>query len=200
MSATTNRMAPAAAHAPQLLAELKLAHRIIAAMLGAMTSQQKARVHAELDAAGVCGEGMTRANERLAVIEVATAAASSPAPRAATGPDHQPPAAPEREISVLEDRFEQFPESLMAAHAGAAPLMQDLNKMATICAGLGAVLRIVASNVVLQDNFVPNDPDAAVPLSQAAVCNLTSMAAAMCEQLNENVVERADWYKSKVAA
>lgn len=62
-----------AAHAPALLAELKLADRIIGAMLNAMTTQQKAKVHQQLDAAGVSGEGMTRANERLAVIEAATA-------------------------------------------------------------------------------------------------------------------------------
>ena len=36
-----------------------------------MTSQQKAKVHQQLDAAGVFGEGMTRANERRAVIEAA---------------------------------------------------------------------------------------------------------------------------------
>lgn len=67
-------MSAAAIHAgaaPALLAELKQAHGIIGAMLNAMTMQQKAKVHEQLDRAGVAGEGMTRANERLAVIVAA---------------------------------------------------------------------------------------------------------------------------------
>lgn len=56
---------------PRLLVELHHADRIILAMLATMTIQQKAKVHAELEAAGISGEGMTRANERLAVIEAA---------------------------------------------------------------------------------------------------------------------------------
>jgi len=63
--------------APALLAELKHAHAIIKAMLNAMTPQQKAKVHEQLDKAGVSGDGMTRANERLAVIESAEAQAGA---------------------------------------------------------------------------------------------------------------------------
>jgi hypothetical protein len=55
--------------APALLAELHYADHIIKAMLNAMTGQQKAKVHKQLAAAGVSGDGMTRANERLSVIE-----------------------------------------------------------------------------------------------------------------------------------
>lgn len=102
--------------------------------------------------------------------------------------------------SVFEDRFEQFTDRLMAAHVGAAPLMRDLNRVATISAGLGTVLRIVAGNVVAQDNFNPDDPDSAPPLSQGAVCNLVAMAAAVCEQMNDSVCDRADWYKEQVPA
>lgn len=82
MSAATSQ--PGASHAPQLLAELRHAHHIIKAMLNAMTLQQKARVHEQLDKAGVSGEGMTRANERLAVIEAAAAQASTAAPVSAS--------------------------------------------------------------------------------------------------------------------
>ncbi|SFU93992.1 hypothetical protein [Pseudoduganella namucuonensis] len=64
-----------AATAPALLTELQHAHAIIKTMLGALTIQQKSKVHEQLAAAGVSGEGMTRANERLAVIEAATAQA-----------------------------------------------------------------------------------------------------------------------------
>lgn len=64
-----------------ILAELRHADHIIGAMLNVMTLRQKAKVHEQLSKAGVSGEGMTRANERGAVIEAATAAAS---PAAAT--------------------------------------------------------------------------------------------------------------------
>jgi hypothetical protein len=54
-----------------LLSELRQAETIIKAMLNALTVQQKAKVHAQLDAAGVSGESMTRVNERRAAIEAA---------------------------------------------------------------------------------------------------------------------------------
>jgi hypothetical protein len=57
-----------------LLLELKNSDRIIIAMLNAMTTAQKSKVHARLDAAGVSGEGMTRHHERRAVIDAAEAA------------------------------------------------------------------------------------------------------------------------------
>ncbi len=57
--------------AAAILAELHHADHIIKVMLNAMTGTQKAKVHEQLAAAGVSGEGMTRANERLAVIEAA---------------------------------------------------------------------------------------------------------------------------------
>lgn len=56
-----------------LLSELQRADTIIKVMLNALTAEQKAKVHAQLDAAGVSGEGMVRANERRAVIEAASA-------------------------------------------------------------------------------------------------------------------------------
>ena len=67
-----------------ILAELRHADHIIGAMLNVMTARQKAKVHEQLVKAGVSGEGMTRANERGAIIEAATAAASP----AAAAPIH----------------------------------------------------------------------------------------------------------------
>lgn len=112
---------------------------------------------------------------------------------AGTGAD-----APAQAASCFEERFEYFSDELQRAHGRAAPLMRELNRVATITAGLGVVLRIVAGNVVAQDNFAPGDPPETAPLSPAAVCSLTAMAAAMCEQLNDNVAMRADWLKSQV--
>lgn len=60
--------------APQLLAELRHADHIIKAMLNAMTAQQQARVGAQLEAAGVAGDGITRHHERAAAIAAATVA------------------------------------------------------------------------------------------------------------------------------
>jgi hypothetical protein len=56
-----------------LLAELHHADYIIKTMLRAMTVQQQVRVGAELEAAGVAGDGITRHHERAAVIAAATA-------------------------------------------------------------------------------------------------------------------------------
>ncbi|RJF99058.1 hypothetical protein [Noviherbaspirillum saxi] len=52
------------AAAPDLLAELLAAEKIILAMLNVMTLEQKAQVHAKLDKDGVANEGMTRYHER----------------------------------------------------------------------------------------------------------------------------------------
>jgi hypothetical protein len=67
--------------AQRLLSELQHADTIIMVMLGAMTVQQKIKVGAQLEAAGVAGEGMTRHHERRAVIEAANAVASAPPAR-----------------------------------------------------------------------------------------------------------------------
>jgi hypothetical protein len=61
--------------AQRLLSELQHADTIIKAMLSAMTVQQKVKVGAQLEAAGVAGEGMTRHHERRAAIDAAIAAA-----------------------------------------------------------------------------------------------------------------------------
>lgn len=82
MPGTTTPSAAARTPSPitNLLAELHHADHIIKTMLRAMSVQQQARVGAQLEAAGVAGEGMTRHHERAAVIAAATAA-----PAGATG-------------------------------------------------------------------------------------------------------------------
>ncbi len=61
-----------------LLSELKKAEQIIPAMLATMSAAQKLKLAAQLDAAGISGEGMTRHHERRAVIEAAAAAMAAP--------------------------------------------------------------------------------------------------------------------------
>jgi hypothetical protein len=62
-----------------LLQELKNSEQIIIAMLNAMTTAQKSKVHAQLEADGVSVEGMTRHHERRAAIAAAEAALAQPA-------------------------------------------------------------------------------------------------------------------------
>jgi hypothetical protein len=52
-----------------LINELGKADIIINAMLNAMTLKQKIKVAAQLETSGVSPDGMTRANERRAVLE-----------------------------------------------------------------------------------------------------------------------------------
>ena len=66
-----------AAATPALLAELHHADHIIKVMLRAMTVQQQARVGAQLEAAGVAGDGISRHHKRAAVIAAATTAPGS---------------------------------------------------------------------------------------------------------------------------
>ncbi|MDR3386906.1 MAG: hypothetical protein P4L92_07620 [Rudaea sp.] len=54
--------------APELLAELRAAHRIIRNALNLMTTDQKMQWSDANDHDGVHGEGVTRAHERAAVI------------------------------------------------------------------------------------------------------------------------------------
>jgi hypothetical protein len=62
-----------------LLLELQHADQIIITMLNAMTTAQKSKVHAKLEADGVSGEGMTRHHERRAAIVAAETAPAQPA-------------------------------------------------------------------------------------------------------------------------
>lgn len=57
------------AAAPDLLAELELAHQVIRNALAVMTIGQKLELGKRNAAAGCDGEGITRANEREAVIK-----------------------------------------------------------------------------------------------------------------------------------
>lgn len=62
------RDAPLIAAAPELLAELQAAHRIIQNALNIMSTTQKTKWAARNFADGVTGEGDTRAHERMAAI------------------------------------------------------------------------------------------------------------------------------------
>jgi len=108
-------------------------------------------------------------------------------------------------VSPLEQDYAPFyGETIEAAYKlekggpRAAWLMGDMNRMHQVVAGLGIVLRIVAGNSVLEDQFDPSTPGSAPPLSRGAVGMLTAMAAAMCEEMCEGVERRANDYNSEV--
>jgi hypothetical protein len=104
---------------PALLSELQKAEQIILAMLNAMTSAQKSKVHARLDAAGVSGEGMTRHHERRAVLDAAEAM-SAPAP-SETPPTLTP--AELRFVTVLRSMDHESGRYVMAIAARMAEKM-----------------------------------------------------------------------------
>ena len=153
MSAALDRGAPGAAHAAQVLAELHHADHIINVMLNAMTLQQKERVHQQLDAAGVCGEGMARADERRAVLEDAQAgaqvASASSAPGRARLADIE---AQEHDISaqgrdiaiLLQAVFDQLDSTKQAPPPAAAVI----NCFATCALRNAMLMREAAENIL----------------------------------------------------
>jgi len=141
--------------APELLAELKHAHAIIKAMLNAMTIQQKSKVHEQLDKAGVSGEGMTRANERLAVIEAADAQAGA-VPASASSPatnarllDIEAQAvdigAQGQDIEIL---LQALFEKLDDIDGGGALALAAINCFATCAARNASLMREAAADIV----------------------------------------------------
>jgi predicted anti-sigma-YlaC factor YlaD len=73
-SASTQSTSSHTGTAASLLSELSKADRIIAVMRTSMTPEQILQAAAKLEAEGVSPEGMTRRQERRAVIDAAIAA------------------------------------------------------------------------------------------------------------------------------
>lgn len=96
--------------------------------------------------------------------------------------------------SVLEDKFPIFPEDSGAGNRKTKMLIDDMNRIQVICAGLGAVMRIVGGNSVLQANFDPST-DSEPPLSQTAIDSLTNMAAELLEGISNDIMRRANSFE-----
>lgn len=99
-----------------------------------------------------------------------------------------------RTVPMLEQECGIFFDETIAAANDAGRLMQDLNRAHQILSGLGVVLRIVASNGALRDEYEPGVAGSVPPLSGTAEGQLVIMAATICEQMRDHVELRAARY------
>ena len=106
----------------------------------------------------------------------------------------------ETDYSIFDDRTIEAADHLKVGMHSSGTLMKDMNRMYQVIAGLGVVLRIINGNAVLETDFEPDDPDSTPPLSKTAEGMLTAMAAAMCEEMRDNMERRANQYNSQVKA
>lgn len=104
----------------------------------------------------------------------------------------------EQDYALFDDRTIDAADSLKMGRLGTGLLMRDMNRMHQVVAGLGVVLRIVAGNSVLEDEFDSDVPSSPPPLSKGAVGMLTAMAASMCEDMRDGMWLRANAYNDEV--
>jgi hypothetical protein len=97
-------------------------------------------------------------------------------------------------VSPFENAYGVFFEETIDRAQDAGRLMQDLNRAHQILSGLGVVLRIVAGNGALRDEYDPSVEAGAPPLTQLAEGQLVAMAATLCEQMRDQVEMRAMSY------
>lgn len=102
-----------------------------------------------------------------------------------------------RRVSHLENDYGQFHDRTIQASGVDGRLMTDLNRIYQICSGLGAVLRIVSGNPVLEDYFDPDDPESEAPLSARTISQLTNMAAAVCEFISDDIDATAAFFNER---
>lgn len=93
----------------------------------------------------------------------------------------------QRRVSHLENRYGQFYERTIDANGSAGRLMTQMNSIYTVLSGLGAVMRIVAGNPVLEDAFDSDDLTSEPPLSNGTISQLTNMTAAICEMIADDI-------------
>jgi hypothetical protein len=143
---TPSAIAHAASPITNLLTELHHADHIIKTMLRAMTVQQQARVGAELEAAGVAGDGITRHHERAAVIAAATAPADvSQQLRAIEAHAVDVLLQTEHADILLKEVFHKLDELDIGDEA---PALAAIDCFATCTARAVALMREAADNIV----------------------------------------------------
>lgn len=92
-----------------------------------------------------------------------------------------------RRVSHLENAYGQFHERTIDASGSAGQLMTQMNKIYTLASGMGAVMRIVAGNPVVADQFEPEDPNSEAPLRDSTISRLNNMVAAICELISDEI-------------
>lgn len=106
-----------------------------------------------------------------------------------------------RRKSHLEMTYGQFGDQAIdaadTAHPGAGSLMRDLNRIFSICNGMATVMRIASGNDVLMDFHNPDDADSEPPLSRAAINSLTTMVAAVCEWIGDDISRTSDHFNAQ---
>lgn len=95
-------------------------------------------------------------------------------------------------LSYFEKKYPQFSDETIANAGEANRLMVDLNKIFTICTGLGVVARIVAGNDVVRDFHDEEDPESPAPLSGSAINALVTMTAEILEGVADRITRTAD--------
>lgn len=96
-------------------------------------------------------------------------------------------------VSPLEQEYGVFYEQTIDGAKDAGQLMQDMNRTHQILSGLGVVLRIVSGNAALRDEYDPAN-GGTPPLTALAESQLVTMAAALCEQMRDQMESRAARY------
>lgn len=106
--------------------------------------------------------------------------------------------------SQLEQKYMAFWDSTIQQNEKTSPnagrLMERLNRIQQLCAGMGVVMRIVGGNPVLEDSFDPEDASTEPPLSNTAISVLTNMVATVCEGISEDIALTADKLNEQVQA
>jgi len=107
----------------------------------------------------------------------------------------------EQDYGLFHDRTIEAGDRLKMGANSAGLLMRDMNRMHQVLAGLGVVLRIINGNSVLESEFDPDAPqEGTPPLSKTAEGMLTTMAAAMCEEMRDSMERRSIDYNREVKA
>ena len=120
---------PAHQTASNLLAELQKADQIIHVMLNTMTPAQKSKAHAQLSAAGVSGDGMTRYHERHGVIDAAVMEIANVAVHAGAA---QLLTAEAEMAAVIQGAIDVADAAASFANDSISPVMEALAKLADV--------------------------------------------------------------------
>ena len=105
----------------------------------------------------------------------------------------------------LNATWNRYDENIQnAARAGkirnAEPLICALNADIRVLNGLAVLIEIVRNNVMLHDQFDPEDASSVKPLTETATDALLSLAAELCHARSQDICSLADWTEKHIAS